>query len=77
MYPWKSPGPDGYPVGFFHQSWNMVGNHACSFLQTYGLTLARYKRLIRPTCDLSQRLMLRNTLSNLDLFLCVTLSTKL
>lgn len=33
MTPWKSLEPDGYHVGFFQQSWNVVGNNVCSFVQ--------------------------------------------
>ncbi|XP_026384062.1 uncharacterized protein LOC113279597 [Papaver somniferum] len=38
MAPWKSPGPDGFPGGFFRENWNEVSleviNHVQSFFRT-------------------------------------------
>jgi hypothetical protein len=31
--PWKAPGPDGYPAGFYQQDWNIVGNSIIDFVK--------------------------------------------
>lgn len=33
MGPWKALGPDGFPVDFFQQNWEIVGDQLCSFVQ--------------------------------------------
>lgn len=33
MGPWKAPGPDGYPAGFYQRSWNLVGVSTCEFVK--------------------------------------------
>jgi hypothetical protein len=33
MSPWKSPGPDGFPSGFYQHSWDMVGSSVCDFVK--------------------------------------------
>lgn len=33
MGPWKAPGPDGFPAGFYQHSWSMVAQSVCSFVQ--------------------------------------------
>ncbi|XP_058762472.1 uncharacterized protein LOC131635855 [Vicia villosa] len=33
MKPWKAPGPDGYPTGFYQRSWKVVGNKVCEFIK--------------------------------------------
>jgi hypothetical protein len=32
MYPWKAPGPDGFSVGFYQKSWDIVGGSVCNFV---------------------------------------------
>lgn len=32
MGPWKSPGPDGFPPGFFQKDWATVGASVCAFV---------------------------------------------
>ncbi|GAU38338.1 hypothetical protein TSUD_61990 [Trifolium subterraneum] len=33
MYPWKAPGPDGFPAGSYHKSWNVVGESVYRFVE--------------------------------------------
>ncbi|XP_058783395.1 uncharacterized protein LOC131658074 [Vicia villosa] len=33
MQPWKAPGPDGFPAGFYQRSWNMVGNSVVALVR--------------------------------------------
>ncbi|GAU45807.1 hypothetical protein TSUD_87100 [Trifolium subterraneum] len=33
MSPWKAPGPDGYPAGFYQQAWNIVGEGVVDFVK--------------------------------------------
>jgi hypothetical protein len=32
MGPWKAPGPDGYPAGFYHRNWKVIEHSLCSFI---------------------------------------------
>lgn len=33
MTPWKAPGPDGYPVGFYRHNWDIIGNNLTTFVK--------------------------------------------
>jgi hypothetical protein len=32
-HPWKSPGPDGYPAGFYQQAWDILGESVTNFVR--------------------------------------------
>jgi hypothetical protein len=34
MAPWKAPGPDGFPAGFYHNGWRDVGSSVCDFVRS-------------------------------------------
>ncbi|MCH79274.1 putative non-LTR retroelement reverse transcriptase [Trifolium medium] len=33
MSPWKAPGLDGFPAGFYQKSWDIVGQSVCEFVK--------------------------------------------
>lgn len=35
MAPYKAPGPDGLPAGFYQKAWSIVGDSICSLVETY------------------------------------------
>ncbi|WJX47132.1 hypothetical protein P8452_33857 [Trifolium repens] len=37
MHPWKAPGPDGFPAGFYQKSWDIVGSSVCNFVKNVWL----------------------------------------
>jgi hypothetical protein len=34
MAPWKAPGPDGFPAGFYQNGWNYMGESLCDFVKS-------------------------------------------
>lgn len=32
MSHWKAPGPNGFPVGFYQKSWNIVYENVCNYI---------------------------------------------
>jgi hypothetical protein len=33
MSPWKAPGPDGFPAGFYQNGWNDMGSSICDYVK--------------------------------------------
>lgn len=33
MNPWKAPGPDSFPVGFYQKLWDILGSNVCDFVR--------------------------------------------
>jgi hypothetical protein len=34
MAPWKAPGPDGFPAGFYQNGWSYMGSSLCDFVKS-------------------------------------------
>jgi hypothetical protein len=37
MNPWKAPGPDGFPAGFYQKGWKSMAASLCNFVRTIWL----------------------------------------
>lgn len=46
MKPWKAPGPDKFPVGFYQNLWGIVGRKMCEFVKKVRLNSGGIDRLI-------------------------------